>query len=252
MEWRLHRIQRHQFENGDGARPAVPATVKRRFLMSKTASPWFLCHRAKSYTWFFLLLALGLTTLALPASAQQTLFTTQTPVLTGVAGANELGMKFQSSVNGTINAIRYWKDAGETGPHVGNIWSSTGTLLGHVTFSGESASGWQQQALVPPVAIIANTTYVVSVNDNTHYVATNSGTFYPIHNTDAGLYFPIENGALTSLADDHNGVFGAPGTFPTQTFEFSNYFRDVVFTPASGSILSQVVACRNWSALTVD
>ncbi len=31
-----------------------------------------------------------------------------------------------------------------TGTHVGSLWTSTGTRLGTVTFSGESASGWQQ------------------------------------------------------------------------------------------------------------
>jgi len=195
---------------------------------------------------------LTLTTLALPVSAQQTLFTNQAPVITGVTGANELGMKFQSSVNGTISAIRFWKDPSETGTHVGNIWDSTGHLRAHVTFANETASGWQQ-AVIPPLTISANTTYVVSVNDNTAYVATNSGPFYPILNSAAGLYFPIVNGPLTSLADGNNGVFGTPGLFPTQSFEFSNYFRDVYSPPhREVPLLNQRDAWRNWSALTEE
>jgi hypothetical protein len=79
---------------------------------------------------------------------------------------------------------------------------------------------------------------VVSVNANSFYVATNSGPFFPILKTDAGLFFPVVNGALTSLADGDNGVFGSPGQFPTQTFEFGNYFRDVVFTPESQNFQS--------------
>jgi hypothetical protein len=103
-------------------------------------------------------------------------------------------------------------------------------------YIGETASGWQQQALASPLNINANTTYVVSVNINNFYVATRGPvdcypcTFPP--GSSFGLYFPISNGALISVADDNNGVFGGPGAFPTQTFDFSDYFRDVVFIPS--------------------
>ncbi len=168
-----------------------------------------------------LLVAVLLTGFAQPASAQQTLFTTETPVLTGYNDgvSYELGMKFQSSVSGQITAIRYWKDVKESGTHVGHIWSSTGTLLASATFAGETASGWQQQALYHALTISPNTAYVVSVNT----------TFYV--DTVGGLFFPVSNGALISIADDDNGLFGRPGTFPTQSYRQSNYFRDVVFTP---------------------
>ena len=218
--------------------------------MSTMWSLWFSRRRAKSCARLLLFLGLGLTTFALPVSAQQTLFTTQAPELTNACDGSEpactsyeLGMKFQSSVNGQISAIRFFKATGETGSHVGTIWSSNGTPLASTPFTGETASGWQQQALSSPLNISANTTYVVSVNVNSHYVVTNSGPFLPFLKPDAGLFFPVVNGALTSLADDHNGTFGDSGTFPTQTFEFSNYFRDVVFTPASGSTITQPMGC---------
>lgn len=183
---------------------------------------------------FLLVTAAFLTAVAQPASAQQTLFTSQTPALTGLDDnvSYELGMKFQASVGGQITAIRYWKDGQESGTHVGNIWSSTGVLLASATFTNESASGWQQQNLTSPLNINGGTTYVVSVNINSHYVATQGpSNCYPCGGSTLGLYFPISNGALVSIADDHNGVFGSPGAFPAQTFQFNNYFRDVVFTP---------------------
>ena len=34
-------------------------------------------------------------------------------------------------------------------------------LLGSVTFTGETATGWQQANFAPPIAVTANTTYVV-------------------------------------------------------------------------------------------
>jgi hypothetical protein len=161
------------------------------------------------------------------ASATQSLFTTQTPVQanatdgSGSAGDYELGMEFRSAKAGTINAVRFYKASSETGTHVGRIWSSTGTLLASVTFTNETASGWQQQALTTPLTITANTTYVVSVNANTYYVVTPNG-----------IATTLINGDLSAIADGSNGVYNAtPANFPTQSFQNGNYFRDIVFTP---------------------
>jgi Domain of unknown function (DUF4347)/Domain of unknown function (DUF4082) len=155
------------------------------------------------------------------------LFTTQTPALTnltdgsGSAGDYELGMEFQSAKAGQISSIRYYKAPSETGPHIGKIWSSNGTLLASVTFTNETASGWQQQALPNSLTIQPNTTYVVSVNVNSYYVATNNG-----------IASTITNGDISAVADGSNGVYnGSPGLFPTQSYQNSNYFRDIVFTP---------------------
>lgn len=217
------------------AKPELLREPRTQRFLGETSGP--LLRHSSSLVFVIVVAAVLLMAAAQPASAQQTLFTTQTPVLTGLDDgvSYELGMKFQASVGGQIGAIRYWKDAQESGTHVGNIWSaSTGTLLASVTFVNESASGWQQQSLASPLTINGNTTYVVSVNINTHYVATKGPVnCFPCEGSTLGLFFPISNGALVSIADDHNGVFGEPATFPTNTFTFNNYFRDVVFTPGT-------------------
>src|SRR5262249_18727837 len=71
------------------------------------------------------------------------------------ASALEIGLKFRADVNGTITGIRFYKYAQNTGTHVGNLWSASGTRLATVTFSGEAASGWQQATFATPVAITA-------------------------------------------------------------------------------------------------
>jgi hypothetical protein len=143
--------------------------------------------------------------------------------------AIELGMKFQASVPGTITAIRFYKGATNTGTHVGTLWTSTGTQLGTVTFANETVSGWQQATLPIPVAIQANTTYVVSYHTTVgRYSANNS-------------YFgsAIVNGPLTALASgasSGNGVYlYGSGGFPTQTYNASNYWVDVVFGATGGT-----------------
>jgi len=153
-----------------------------------------------------------------------------TPAVLSVNEADpvELGMKFRSSVAGNVTGIRFYKSTGNTGSHIGNLWSSTGTNLGTVTFSGETASGWQQANFASPIAIQADTTYIIS------YFAPNGNYSY------SSAYFGVAkaNGSLTGLAsgtDGSNGVFryGSSSAFPTDSFNSTNYWIDPVFEPGS-------------------
>ena len=72
------------------------------------------------------------------------------------------GIKFTSSSNGWITGIRFYKGPNNTGTHVGSLWSSSGTLLGQVTFTNESTAGWEQAKFATPIAVTAGTTYVAS------------------------------------------------------------------------------------------
>ncbi|OYD99133.1 Ig domain-containing protein group 1 domain-containing protein [Nostoc sp. 'Peltigera membranacea cyanobiont' 213] len=160
------------------------------------------------------------------------LFTNQVPTIPNTTDNSpyELGMKFRSAKQGQITAIRFWKAPSETGTHTGKIWTRTGTLLGSVTFTNETASGWQEKALSTPVNIQANTTYVVSVNVNAYYVST-SGQ----------LASSIVNGDLSSVADGNNGVFnGTPDAFPVYSFNNSNYFRDINFVPVALPTITKI------------
>ena len=76
--------------------------------------------------------------------------------------AYELGTRFYTSVNGNVTALRFYKEPGMASTHTGDLWDSNGNLLATVTFTNESASGWQQATLSSPVAITANTPYIVS------------------------------------------------------------------------------------------
>ena len=88
----------------------------------------------------------------------------------GPDSAVTLGVKFSSTISGMITGIRFYKGSGNTGTHVGSLWSSTGTLLATATFTNETASGWQQVNFSSPVAITANTIYVASYHTNVgHY-----------------------------------------------------------------------------------
>src|SRR5688572_30288808 len=77
-------------------------------------------------------------------------------------GPIELGVKFRSAVRGTVTGIRFYKGQGNTGTHVGNLWTAAGALLATVTFAGETATGWQSARFATPVVIQPNTVYVAS------------------------------------------------------------------------------------------
>ena len=139
--------------------------------------------------------------------------------------AAELGVKFQSDVAGTITGIRFYKATANTGAHVGNLWTSTGTPLATATFSNETASGWQQAFFVTPVAIASNTVYVASYHANSgHYSADDS------YFLNKGVDNPPLH-ALTNGVSGGNGVYayGASSVFPNQTWNAANYWVDVVF-----------------------
>ncbi|MGA8217132.1 MAG: N,N-dimethylformamidase beta subunit family domain-containing protein [Solirubrobacterales bacterium] len=89
--------------------------------------------------------------------------------------AVEVGVKFRSDQAGFITGLRFYKTSGNTGTHVGHLWTAGGTQLAEATFSGETASGWQEISLDSPVAIDANTTYVASYYaPNGNYAAGNN------------------------------------------------------------------------------
>ncbi|GAA2020731.1 hypothetical protein GCM10009740_06450 [Terrabacter terrae] len=138
----------------------------------------------------------------------------------------ELGVKFTSDVSGQITAIRFYKGTGNTGTHTGTLWTSTGTKLASVTFTNESTTGWQQASFTTPVSITAGTVYVASYYAPAgHYAADNSAF------ASAG----VDNAPLHALQDGVSGgngtyAYSGASTFPTNTYQATNYWVDVVFS----------------------
>lgn len=135
----------------------------------------------------------------------------------------ELGMVFSVSQPGAVTAIRFYKGAGNTGTHVGSLWSASGVRLAQVTFTNETATGWQRATLGSPVTLTPGDRYVVS------YRAPNGGY------ANAQDYFDTPRSSGPIVAETlGNGrfLYGSAGGFPTGTWNASSYFVDVVFTTA--------------------
>src|SRR5262249_39271744 len=138
--------------------------------------------------------------------------------------AVNLGVQFQPSASGFITGVRFYKEADNTGTHTGGLWTASGTLLASGTFTGESASGWQELDFSSPVAVTAGTTYVASYHTDTGHYAQTSG----------GLASAVTNGPLTALASGGVFAYGSGDAFPSNTVHPSNHWGHVGDFPPPG------------------
>jgi hypothetical protein len=140
--------------------------------------------------------------------------------------AVNLGVQFTPQENGYITGVRFYKGSGNTGTHVGSLWTTSGTLLGQITFTNETATGWQQANFSSPIAVTAGTTYVAS------YLAPNGGyaadaNYFANSDVNNPPLFVPASPAVTG----GNGVYtyGSSSAFPASTYGATNYWVDVVF-----------------------
>ncbi len=143
------------------------------------------------------------------------------------ANSTEVGLKFQSKVTGYVNGLRFYKGAQNTGLHTGHLWSGNGDLLASVTFSNETAKGWQSATFKQPISIAANVTYVISYHaPNGHY---SENIDYFRNQSHDRRYLT----ALRSNNNHPNGVYAASNAtriYPTQNGNGTNYWVDVLFS----------------------
>jgi hypothetical protein len=139
-----------------------------------------------------------------------------------------LGVKFTSDVAGSVTGVRFYKASANTGTHVGALWAADGTELASGTFTGETGSGWQTLTFATPVPIAADTTYVASyLGPHGHYSVT--GAAFTSDAFDNPPLHALSNGTSA------NGVYAYSSTsvFPTNSWNASNYWVDVLFAPGS-------------------
>ena len=175
------------------------------------------------------------TTLPPATTVTSTIFGNAVPTTIddGDTASVELGMKFRSDVAGTVTGVRFYKAASNTGVHTGSLWSSTGTLLANVTFSNETASGWQQASFGRAVQLLTPgrlTLCPITLRTDTTPAIPDTSR---IPGSIIHLSMPCATAWMGRAESD---LYGAGG-FPNQTFSSSNYYVDVVFsTPATNSI----------------
>jgi Domain of unknown function (DUF4082)/Secretion system C-terminal sorting domain len=177
-----------------------------------------------------------------PAIMKSTVFTTQTPLAVTdndhqATVGQEVGLKFKSTVAGYITGVRFYKTSGNSGTHIGELYSAAGTRLAQATFTGETATGWQNVSFSSPVAIAANTTYTAA-----YFSSLGNYT----EDNDYFLHHSVTNSPLTAPEDGTNGASGtdpgagqgtykytASAAFPNQLYRSANYWVDPIFSTSN-------------------
>jgi hypothetical protein len=169
----------------------------------------------------------------------------------GDGAAVEVGIKFRPDSDGSVLGVRFYKSAKNTGSHIGHLWTESGTLLGTVNFTGESATGWQQANFSTPISVSANTTYVVSY-------------YAPVGHYSADAYYFLQSGvdnpplhAFANGVDGDDGVFVYPSTgtlggFPSSGSLSSNYWVDVSYTSSNTFNISGAISGPGGAGTTVN
>jgi hypothetical protein len=155
--------------------------------------------------------------------------TTPGTVDSGDGSSIEVGVKFRADYSGYITGIRFYKSSANAGTHVGNLWTTAGTLLATATFTNETGSGWQQVNFAAPVAITANTVYVASYfAPDGHYAA--DSNYFSLTGQDNPPIHLLQNGVS---GGDGIYSYGPSSVFPALTYNSTNYWVDVVYIPGS-------------------
>ncbi len=154
-----------------------------------------------------------------PAGAVSVFPATATPATANWPdnSAIEVGAKFTAEVAGTVYGVRFYKGAQNTGTHTGSLWTATGTRLATGTFVNETGSGWQTLVFFTPVAIAANTTYVVSYSTTVGYYSVTPNQFVGAGVDSPPLHIPAGGAAYHYGAGFPNVAAG------------HNFWVDVVF-----------------------
>ncbi|MEU8241821.1 DUF4082 domain-containing protein [Actinoplanes missouriensis] len=158
------------------------------------------------------------------------------------SAAVEVGVKFRSDTDGYVTGVRFYKGSGNTGTHLGHLWTEAGANLGSVTFTGETATGWQTATFASPIPVAANTTYIASYYAPNGRYAADNGAF-----ASAG----VDNAPLHALADGVdgvNGVYRYGGGFPADSWQSSNYWVDVVFDTSANDTTPPTVTSTSPAA----
>ncbi|MCM4084863.1 DUF4082 domain-containing protein [Paractinoplanes hotanensis] len=215
--------------------PSSPLAASTSYTATVTGARDAAGNTMVPYTWNF-------TTAAPGGACPCTIWPpTATPATAAVAdnSAVELGVRFRTSTAGFITGLRFYKGSGNTGTHTGGLWTNTGARLSTVTFTGESATGWQTATLPSPVAVTANTTYVASYHTDTGFYSATAN----------GLAAAVSRGPLTApanAANSGNGLYryGA-SAFPTGAYQATNYWVDVVFNTVATDTTPPVLSARS-------
>jgi len=141
-----------------------------------------------------------------------------------------VGTRFRADVAGLVTAIRFYRAAGNPGPHRATLWAVDGArVLAEGTVGSPSSEGWQTLVLDEPVPITPGTEYVASYRAPQGRYSLTPGAFAAADLSRAPLRVDSQAGSYTYGT-------GFPGNRSS-----ASYLVDVVVerTPAAIAVEAQ-------------
>jgi hypothetical protein len=141
-----------------------------------------------------------------------------------------LGVKFTSTQAGQITGVRFYRARSSPTGYTVKLFTGDGAArLARAIVAQDTCEVpcWEEVNFLAPVSINANTRYVA-----TYY--TPNGSYADDQN---GFLSNVTTGALSDSSSGGNGVYlYAYSGLPTESWNASNYFVDVLFTPSTPSL----------------
>lgn len=142
-----------------------------------------------------------------------TLFGDEIPATldTGPDDPVTLATHFVALEDATITHLRFYKHENNTGTHVGAVYAAGhlgGTLLAEVTFTDETESGWQQQALDEPLQIEKGKAYYLCVHMPNGHWSQSTGYFVRGSAGGPGSVRDVDFGGILFPAFAESSYFG--------------------------------------------
>jgi hypothetical protein len=137
-----------------------------------------------------------------------------------------LGVQFTSTEAGTISGVRFYRGHSNTyGYYTIGLFDASGHRLASASHKGDTCTVpcWEQISFTAPVSISANTKYVGAYYTSNSRYADDQG----------GLLSNFTNAPLTALANGGVYCYGFGLCFPTNVWNSSNYWVDVLFAASS-------------------
>jgi len=133
----------------------------------------------------------------------------------------ELGLRFSANVAGNITGSRVYCAVNSGGTHTVHLWNASGASLATATLP--ACTGWTAVNFPTPVVITAGSTYTISYHTTEYPWNT---AFFTAAITDSNLTAPANAGVY---------AYGNSPSFPSSTWQSSNYWVDVLFTASTGT-----------------
>jgi hypothetical protein len=179
------------------------------------------------------------------AQTTYTIFGNATPKTAADPDTNAvtLGVQFTSTQAGTISGIRFYRGHTNTfGTYTVGLYNGSGNRLASASHKGDTCTVpcWEQVSFTAPVSIAANTKYTAAYYTTNGRYADDQG----------GLLSNVSNPPLTALANGGVYSYGSGLRFPTNVWNSSNYWVDVLFSPTQQ--MQQVISSIGFTPKTIS